>query len=104
MKYRCMDAPQPLRDYFVYMETILGKSSKTVDEYFLDLRTFFRYIKYAKGFVADDISFSEIDISDVTLDMIEQVTLSDVYDYLNYTVRDRKNGAGSQSIVSSQLL
>ncbi len=98
MKYRYADAPQPLRDFFVYMETIQGKSAKTVDEYYLDLRTFFRYIKYSRGLVADDVSFSEIDIKDVTLDMIEHITLSDVYDYLNYTVRDRQNAPAARAL------
>lgn len=102
MDYRDQ-APQILCDFLAYHETIKAHSQKTVDEYFLDLRTFFRYIKYAKGFVADDISFSEIDISDVTLDMIEQVTLSDVYDYLNYTVRDRKNAAAARARKVSSL-
>lgn len=103
MKYRYADAPQPLRDFFVYMETIQGKSAKTVDEYYLDLRTFFRYIKYSRGLVADDVSFSEIDIKDVTLDMIEHITLSDVYDYLNYTVRDRKNAPAARARKVSSL-
>ena len=38
-------APQVLRDFLVYHETIQGHSRKTVDEYYLDLRNFFRYLK-----------------------------------------------------------
>ena len=34
------EAPPVLRDYLVYLETILGRSPRTVDEYYLDLRTF----------------------------------------------------------------
>ena len=33
------EAPQVLRDFLAYHETIKAHSRKTVDEYFLDLRT-----------------------------------------------------------------
>ena len=38
------DAPQVLKEFLVYMESILGRSPKTVSEYYLDLRTFLRYM------------------------------------------------------------
>ena len=43
MDYRS-DAPKILRDFLAYHETIKGHSYNTVDEYFLDLRTFFRFL------------------------------------------------------------
>ena len=39
------DAPQILRDFLAYHETIKAHSKRTVDEYYLDLRNFFRYMK-----------------------------------------------------------
>ena len=39
------EAPQILRDFLSYHETIIAHSKRTVDEYFLDLRNFFRYLK-----------------------------------------------------------
>ena len=44
MDYR-YEAPPILRDYLIYHETIKGHSRATVDEYFLDLRNFFRFLK-----------------------------------------------------------
>ena len=38
------EASPVIRDYLVYLETIMGRSPRTVSEYYLDLRTFFRYI------------------------------------------------------------
>ena len=35
--------PMILREYFGYMETIKGKSVRTVEGYFIDLRSFFRF-------------------------------------------------------------
>ena len=34
-----------IRDFLNYMLVVKGKSQLTVDEYYKDLRTFFRYIK-----------------------------------------------------------
>ena len=47
--YNYSELSEPVRNYLIYMETIKGKSPRTVYEYFLDLRTFFRYIKKLKG-------------------------------------------------------
>ena len=58
-----LEAPPILRDFLTYHETIQGHSKKTVDEYFLDLRTFFRYIKIEKGRVPRATPLDEISIS-----------------------------------------
>ena len=39
-----MSCPPIIRDFLTYNETIKGKSSRSVDEYYLDLQTFFRYL------------------------------------------------------------
>lgn len=88
MDYRT-DAPPILRDFLTYHEAIQGHSRKTVDEYFLDLRNFFRYIKIEKNKVPRTAEFDSIDISDVDLDLVRSVNLSDVYSYMNYLSRDR---------------
>lgn len=83
------EAPPILRDFLTYHQAIQGHSLKTVDEYFLDLRNFFRYIKLEKGLVPRTTPLDEIDIMDVDLDLVRSVTLSDVYSYLDYLSRDR---------------
>lgn len=88
MDYRT-DAPPILRDFLTYHEAIQGHSRKTVDEYFLDLRNFFRFIKIEKNKVPRTAEFDSIDISDVDIDLIRSVTLTDVYSYMNYLSRDR---------------
>ena len=84
------EAPPILRDFLTYHETIQGHSKKTVDEYFLDLRTFFRYIKIEKGRVPRTTPLDEISISDVDLVLIRSVTLTDIYAFLSLLSRDRK--------------
>lgn len=83
------DAPPILRDFLVYHETIQGHSRRTVDEYFLDLRNFFRFLKLDKSRVARNTPLDQISIDDVDLELVSSVTLSDVYSYMNYLSRDR---------------
>lgn len=87
------EAPPILRDFLAYHETIQGHSRKTVDEYFLDLRTFFRYIKIEKGRVPRAVPLDEIPIDDVDLALVKSVTLTDIYAYLSFLSRDRKKSA-----------
>lgn len=90
------EAPPILRDFLTYHETIQGHSKKTVDEYFLDLRNFFRYIKMEKGLASRAAELDEIDIGDVDLELVRSVTLSDVYSYMNYLSRDRAQRPNSK--------
>ena len=93
MDYRT-DAPPLIRDFLVYHETIQGHSKQTVDEYFLDLRNFFRFLKHDKKLVPADTPIDEIPIDDVDLQMAASVTLTDVYAFMNFLSRDRGlNGA-----------
>lgn len=91
------EAPPILRDFLAYHETIQGHSRKTVDEYFLDLRTFFRYIKIEKGRVPRSTPLDEISIDDVDLALVKSVTLADIYAYLSFLSRDREKNAKDPS-------
>lgn len=42
-------SPPVIKEFLGYMGTIKGKSPQTVEEYYRDLRTFFRYIKKKQG-------------------------------------------------------
>lgn len=96
MDYRT-DAPPILRDFLVYHETIQNHSHKTVDEYFLDLRNFFRYLKLQKQLVPAGTPVDSIEIDDVDLALVSSVTLTDVYAYMSYLSRDRAAHPNSAS-------
>ena len=83
------EAPQVLRDFLIYHETIRGHSKATVDEYFLDLRNFFRYLKLSRGLVPRKTELDEITIRDIDIEFIRKVTLAEVYDYLSFLSRDK---------------
>lgn len=92
-----------LRGYFGYIETVKGKSSKTVEEYYLDIRTFLRYLKIARGIVPYDTDISNVTISDVDKDFLSKVTLTEVFEFMNYLSSARGNDAAARSRKASAI-
>ncbi len=86
-------APPLLRDFLSYHQTIQGHAKKTVDEYFLDLRNFFRYIKLDKCLVPRQTPLEEISIDDVDLTLVKSVSLTDIYSYLSFLSNSRARNA-----------
>ena len=83
------DSPQILCDFLSYHETIKAHSQKTVDEYYLDLRNFFRYIKRSREQFLHELPLDEISIMDIDITFIRSISLTDIYGYLSYLSRDR---------------
>ncbi len=96
MDYRS-ESPELLRNFLIYHETIRGHSKATVDEYFLDLRTFFRFLKLNRNLVPRSSKFDEISIMDIDLNFVGSVTLSEVYEYLSFLSRDRVKNEHSRN-------
>lgn len=97
------EAPQIVKEYLFYLETIKIKSKKTVDEYYIDLRTFFRYLKKSRKLVPDDAEFEDIKIDDVDINLIKSVTLNDAYEYMDYLYRERNNQSAARARKCSSL-
>lgn len=83
------DASPLVRDFLTYHEVIRSHSQKTVDEYYLDLRTFFRFLKIQRGVVDESLPFDDIPVNDVDLPFVAAVTRAEVYDFLAFLSRDR---------------
>jgi len=91
------DVPLIIKDFLNYMETIKGKSQNTTREYFYDLRLFLRFLKLHKKLVSQDSDIDSIDISEITIEHLKAVTLSDLYSYMSFTSRERDNNASSRA-------
>lgn len=92
-----------LKEYLFYQQTVRQKSPKTVDEYFLDLRTFFRYLKVYRKLVPAGTEFEEIKIDDIDVSFLEKVDLIEAYEFMNYLQRERNNNASSRSRKCSSI-
>lgn len=84
------ECPNILREYLGYMETVKGRSSNTVNGYFIDLRTFFRFLLIQRG-ICKSNSDTPPDIRLVDLDLIRTVTLADLFEFMNYSKSKRDN-------------
>ncbi|MCI6908085.1 MAG: tyrosine recombinase XerC [Clostridiales bacterium] len=84
-----IDPPAILTEFLNYERTVRQLSPRTVSEYALDLQTFFRYLKRSRHLVPDDLPFGEIPTSDVGVELLRSVTLTQLYDYLAFAGSER---------------
>ena len=85
--------PPVLREFAGYKLGIENCSARTVDEYLLDLRTFFRYMTAVRiGLPPYQADFDTLDISSVDLDFVGSIKTEEIYEFLFYTGAERLNG------------
>ena len=84
--------PPILREYASHLAVIKGNGEKTVCEYLMDLRTFFRYYLMSKHpeLYRDD-GFDKIDISKISENDIKEINTQFIIEYLMYTSIKRNN-------------
>lgn len=83
--------PAPMCDFLEYMLSIRGRSEKTVSEYFLDLRTFYRFLVIRYSLSSQVENFDEIDITLVNLDVLKKVKIMDLHAFIGFIDRERNN-------------
>ena len=98
-----MSAPPIIRDFLIYSETIRGKSSSSVDEYYHDLTTFFRFIKLHFNLCENINNLNEIKIDDINAELIKKISLYDLHSFLVYCKQDRSNNAKTRARKASTL-
>ncbi len=64
--------PAPMSDFLEYMLSIKGRSPKTVSEYYLDLRTFYRFLVIRFRLSSTTENFEEIDINLINLHILNR--------------------------------
>jgi len=99
----------------MYNDTIKGKAKNTTDAYYSDLRTFLRFLKVyfsvapePPGFYSNNHndainSLKNIEIYDISLELVKNVELEDLYEYMAYLNRARDNNSYSRARKVSSL-
>ncbi len=86
--------PEVLKEYARYEHSIKGNSEKTICEYLMDLRTFFRYMKMTfDGKELYGEEFEAISIDYLTVEDLKKVRGSHIYGFLGYTQMERDNNS-----------
>jgi site-specific recombinase XerD len=91
--------PSLVREFATYKTVVQNASEKTVSEYMLDLRTFFRFLR-ARDLridLSDTEAFDKIDIHDIDIEYIRNITVEDIYEFLTYADHTRGNMSAAKS-------
>ncbi len=97
------DCPPYLSEYLRYLRIIKNRSEKTIEAYFRDLRIFLRYIRFTTEDLPEDMSFSEIPIRDIPFERVRDVTLVQIYDFLDFEALDCQNNERTRARKISAL-
>lgn len=92
-----------VQQYAMYLRNIKGLSVKTVDEYCMDLRTLFRFLKRNWGLVGPGVPLEEIQVLDVDLEFIRKVKTYDLFEFMNFVADERNNMSSTRQRKSSSL-
>jgi len=83
------DIPMILDDYLNYLRTVRSLSSTTIKEYYYDLRFFLRHLKLRQHYrTLKQVSFDAIDITDITVEDLKRIAVTDLHAYLAFSERE----------------
>ncbi len=97
------DCPEYVRDFLLNLKLIRDRADRTEEAYYIDIRTFLRYLKIKNKLVDPNTSFSSITIKDVPFSYLEKFTLFDAYEYMNYLKESRDNSTATRARKTSAL-
>ncbi len=91
------DAPPLLRQYLSYLMTILGRSPRTVEGYYTDIKFFLRFLICQKtGKLPNIDELLEISIANIPEEYIISAGIAEVFDFLSFTMTERGNEAAAR--------
>ncbi len=96
------DCPYYLNDFLTYMKVVKDRGERTVEAYYIDIRTFLRYLNI-KHKAAKEEDFLQIKINDTPIDWVESFSLNDAYVYLGYLAQQRNNSVTTRARKCSAL-
>ena len=91
-----MNNQKELKDFLNYLTVIQGKSIRTRTEYGYDLSLFLRYLKIIK-YSLNIECIDDLKINDLDIDFIKDISLEDIYDFLQYCQLERNNSSYSRA-------
>jgi len=81
--------PEFLNEYLIHIKIVQLLAQRTIEEYYTDIRLFLRYIHESNLNSGKDIE--DIDISDMTVDELQKISVSDIYNFIFYASDERLN-------------
>ena len=97
------DCPDYLESFLVNLKVVKDRADRTEEAYYIDLRTFLRYLKLKNNLADVNSGWHEIKIKDIPLTIIKSFTLNDAYQYLRFLKDERGNSTASRARKTSAL-
>ncbi len=90
--------PSLVREFASYKSVVQNASEKTISEYLLDLRTFFRYmIMVEEDMIMSIEEMEALSIKHLTIDDVNRVDTQLIVDFLAYAREDRQNNNSTRN-------
>lgn len=97
-----LDIPDDVIDYLHYLDFVKQRSPRTVNGYYLDLRSFFRFMAVQWNLASEDTEPSQIDLRSISTQQIASVRKRDIFNFLEFA-RAQSNGAKARARKLSAL-
>ena len=97
------DCPEYLSAYLTYIKVVQDRADRTEEAYYIDLRTFLRYLKIKHGLCDKGLEWGSITIADVPFDLVKSFSLGDAHQYLYYLRSERDNSSATRARKASAL-
>ncbi len=98
-----LEMPDIVLQYAMYLRNIRGLAVNTVNEYCMDLRTLFRFMKRFRGDFPPNKPLDEIPVKDISLVFIKSITTYDIFEFMNFVADSRNNISSTRQRKSSSL-
>ncbi len=97
------DCPDYLSGFLLNLKIVRDRADRTEEAYYIDIRTFLRYLKIQHCNVPPDTDYHEIKIADVPVSYLAKFTLLDAYQYLRWLKDTRDNATATRARKASAL-
>ena len=97
------DCPYYLDEFLTNMKVVKDRSDRTEEAYFIDIRTFLRYLNVKHHAVPAETPFNKIKIKETPIEWLECFSLNDAYVYLKYLKDERNNSTKTRARKCSAL-
>lgn len=95
-----IEAPEYVRDFLDYEAAVVNLAPRTVHSYFISVQTFLRWLVLRDD---PDAVFENIDIRTVPFEKLEEVSETDMAEFLVYCSTERQNGSSARACKLSAL-
>lgn len=98
------ECPDFFLDYILHITVTKGLSNRTVEEYYMDIRMFLKYLRMMNDpAYVDAQNLQCVSIRDMPLSMLKNVRIQTLYEFLFYIKEERENQSKSRRRKTSAL-